>query len=165
GVIAFHEWAVRTTPPQSSGHELPRIIGTGIGLITLAIGATGILTYLFNRIFGYSSELVGSGDWQSPLAFTITGAVIWAFRWLRRWPGESTQARDAWTFLIAGLSLGTVIGSVGTVVARTLVYLLTDAGQTRRYFDFIPATLATLLVALGFWIHHRRRLGKERTHP
>lgn len=161
GIIAFHEVAARTTPPQSGGFELPRITGTAIGFGFLVFGSIQLLAVGLENLFGYTSFQT----WREPVGVTVTGAVIWAFRWLRSWPQPAGQARNAWTFLIAGLSLGTLVGAVGSLIAGTLVYLATSPSSPRDHFSFAPTALAVAVVAAAMWIHHRRRLGSERTNP
>ena len=38
GVVVFHELESRKTPPKRDGSELPRVVGSAIGLIPTAIG-------------------------------------------------------------------------------------------------------------------------------
>lgn len=161
GILVFHEVATKVTPPRSGGFELPRIIGSAIGLIALAIGASALLTSVLDRIFRYSTSI----DFGSTLAILITGAVVWVWRWLRPWPEPAGHARNGWTFLVATLSLGALLGSLGVVISRLLTFFLTSTVPARPFFNILPMTLAVTLVASAIWIHHRMRLGRERTHP
>jgi len=165
GVVAFHEFAARATPPRSGGSELPRVVGSAIGLIMLIVGSTWLLTNLLERAFGLTPMFVGPNQWGTQLATTIVGGLIWWFRWLRPWPEPPAQARNAWTFLVATFSLATMMASLGTLVAGLLTYLLTDTRSARDFFDFVPTSIAFGLVALAIWLHHRWRLGKDRTDP
>lgn len=165
GIVIFHEFATRETPPRSGGAELPRIIGSAIGLIMLTMGVTWLLAQLLERVFGFAPNLVGGPSWGTQGALAITGAAIWGYRWLRPWSEAPSPARNAWTFLVATLSIGTFFGALGTIITQVLTFLLTATAPARTHFAILPATLALALVMFAIWFHHRRRLGTERTDP
>lgn len=164
GVIVFHELAARRTPPESDGADLPRVVGSAIGLITLSLGLGGALYWAFDRIYSSIAATAGGaedvGIWVSLL---VVGAPLWWYRWLRPWEREPGTPRNVWLFLTSVFGLLAAVGSVIWLGAQVLVYLLDDVEPASRYFSTIPALAAVGLVGLAVWWHHRGQLGKERT--
>jgi hypothetical protein len=66
---------------------------------------------------------------------------------------------------MATAGLSTLLGSVTFIVARTLIYLLTETAPAGPHFDFVPLAIAVAIMAALVWGHHRRLLGRERTDP
>jgi hypothetical protein len=167
-VVVFHELAVRATPPGSDAAELPRVIGSAIGLVTLVIGVGALLEWglsdLYERVAAGTTSI--GMEPMSAVALILTGAPVWWHRWLRAWPAAPTAPRSAWTFLVATVGLTTLLGAVTFTIAQTLVYLLTDVGSDAgAHFDFLPIAVAVGVVAGLVWAHHRHLLGNERTDP
>lgn len=164
GVVVFHELAARRTPPTSDGADLPRVVGSAIGLVTTAIGAGGSLFWLFERIYSSFQPTAGGpveiGTWLSLL---IVGIPVWWYRWWRPWPDEPGIPRLAWSYIASVAGLVTGIGTVVWLTSQTLIYLFTDTETAGTYFDTLPALLSVGIVGLGVWLHHRRRLGTQRT--
>jgi hypothetical protein len=167
-VIVFHEMAIRATPPSSDAAELPRVIGSAIGLIALVIGIGGILEWGLSDLYErMAPEVTFNGfEAMTALALILTGAPVWWYRWLRPWPVAPGAPRNAWTFLMATTGLSTLLGASTFVIAQTLAYWLTDeTSSAGDHFQFLPVSLAVGIVAGLVWAHHRRRLGSERTDP
>lgn len=165
-LLVFHELAVRATPPGSDARDLPRVVGSAIGLVTLAIGIGGLLTWGLESLYELATPATSLGtEWPMPLAMTITGGLIWWFRWLQRWTTETTAIRSAWTYLVATFSLSTALATVAVVAADVVIYLTVTSGPAWRHFTSLPAMLAVILTALAVWWHHRRLLGSERSDP
>lgn len=166
GVIVFHELAVRTTPPGADSGELPRVIGSAIGLIPTMIGLGGVLYWGLSEIYSTLASSPGEGiALATSIAFMLTGFPVWWYRWLRPWGDTAGPARWAFTFLVSTGGLVVMIGSVTVVVSQTLIYLLTSTQPAGTHFRFLPATLSVGLVAAAVWAHHRRKLGKQRDDP
>ncbi len=166
GVVVFHEFAVRTTPPRSEAGELPRIIGSAVGLITLVSGLVITLTWVLSALYAaVFTELDPTPSWRSGLSAVIVGGLIWWYRWLRPWPSEAADPRQSWVFLVSTGGLAVTLGTIGAITARTLIYLI-DANQPAGdFFEFLPAVLAVGVVGFLVWMHHVAKLGKERTDP
>ncbi len=165
GVVAFHEIAARRTPPQSDGSDLPRVVGSAIGLITTAIGLGGILYWLLQTLYSTWVATAGGPEAGTWLAVFLVGVPVWLFRWWRPWPDEPGAPRHAWTFLVAVAGLSTAIGASMGMVILTLTYLFTDTSTPGEHFEPVPAALSVGIVGGLAWAHHRRRLGTDRTDP
>jgi hypothetical protein len=165
GVVVFHEIATRRTPPRSDGSDLPRVIGSAIGLITTAIGLAGILYWLLQTLYSTLTATAGDPELGTWLAIFLVGAPVWLFSWWRPWPDVAGAPRNAWTFLMAVAGLSTAIGALAGIVLQTLDYLLADTSSAGQHFEFLPAALSIGIVGGLVWAHHRRRLGPERTDP
>jgi hypothetical protein len=165
-VVVFHELASRNTPPRSDAAELPRVVGSAIGLITTAIGLGGTLFWILDELYGTLQATAGNiatiGTW---IALLVVGAPIWWYRWWRPWPDEPAAPRHAWTFLVSVAALVAAIGSATWLVAQILIFLFTETRPAGVYFDTLPGLFSVGLVGLLAWLHHRHRLGTERTDP
>lgn len=163
GIVIFHEWATKRTPPTSDGAGLPRIVGSAIGFVATVIGLGGIIGWLFSEVYSTLAATAGGSEFGTWVSFLLAGAPVWYYRWLRPWKGDPDTPRNAWTFLVSVASLTAVLGSATVIVIQTLAYLLTDTDPAGTHFEFLPPTLAVTIVAVAAWAHHRHRLGRERT--
>ena len=165
GAVVFHELATRRTPPLSDGAELPRVVGSVIGLISTAIGLAWALFWLFERIYSTLAPVAGEIELGSAIALLLVGAPVWIYRWWRPWPEETGLPRDAWTFIAAVAGLATALGAATTIVVQTLDFTFTQTRPAGSHFESLPVVLAVGTVGALVWVHHRQRLGTERTTP
>lgn len=162
-IVVFHEWAARKTPPLSDSAELHRVVGTAIGLIPLVFGLGGIIGWLLSEVYATFTPTVGGADLETWVSLTLAGAPVWTYRWLRPWPSEPAAPRNAWMAVVSVVGLASAVGAAAFTAAETLLYMLTDTDPAGTHFDFLPASLATLIVGTAVWAHHRQRLGPNRT--
>ena len=165
GVIALHEWAVRRTPPESDAAELPRVVGSAIGLATTAIGLGGLISWLLSEVYATFAPTAGGSDLGVWISFLLAGAPVWYYRWLRPWPDEPATPRRAWISLTSVTGLAAALGAVTVTIIEILLFVFTETGSAGSHFDFIPASASVALVGFSVWLHHRERLGRERTDP
>lgn len=163
GIVAFHEIAIRRTPPRSDSADLPRVVGSAIGLIATATAATGLLFWLFDEVYATFAPQAGAEEAMTWLALLIVGGPVWYYRWWRPWPDESSLPRDAWMFLVSVVGLVTAIGAATLIVIQTVVFVFTSTEDAAQHFELLPGAASFGLVALLLWSHHRSRLGPERT--
>lgn len=165
GIVAFHEFSSRRTPPLSGISELPRVVGSAVGLVTLATGLGGLLDWAFTQAYESmaSTNLGGGLGVETSIASVIVGGLIWWYRWWRTWDGERTTPRNLWISLMSISGLTTAVGALVVILGQTLVYLLFDTAPAGSFFEFLPATMSTGIVGALIWAHHRQRLGDERT--
>lgn len=163
GIVAIHEVASRRTPPHSDSADLPRVVGSAIGLVATAIAATGILFWLSEQAYATFAAQAGDEDLMAWISLLIVGGPIWYFRWWRPWPDDSSLPRDAWMFVVSVSALTTAIAAATFTFIQTVLFVLTDTDNAADHFEFIPVALSVGLVALILWSHHRSRLGSERT--
>lgn len=164
GIVVFHELASQRTPPMSDSAELPRVVGSAVGLIPLVFGLGGVIGWLLSEVYATVAPTAGGTDLGSSVSLLLAGALVWSYRWLRPWPSVAAAPRKAWTSLVSVVGLASAIGAITFTAIETLLYLLTDTDTAGAHFDFLPATLTTLVVGLAVWAHHRQRLGPERTN-
>ncbi len=163
GIVAFHWWAARREPPGSGEGELPRLVGSGVSLIALTVGAIGTLTWLFSEAYESFGSTISVPDPAMPLALTLVAAPIWAWRWLPAWHDKPSVFRNLYLGLVTPFSLIVTIGAGVTMTAVLLSFLIGQGGPAERHFRIYPAALAVFMVGGALWIHHRRRLGVGRT--
>lgn len=164
-VVGFHEMATRRTPPQSDGADLPRVVGSAIGLIATAIGLGGVLYWLLHTLYGTLAPTAGGAEAGTWIAALLVGAPIWYFRWWTPWPDEPDAPRQVWTVMVTVAGLATAVGSAAGIVLQTLDYLFADTSSAGEHFESLPTLLSVGIVGILAWLHHRHRLGTERTDP
>ncbi len=157
-ILVFHEIAVRRDPPRSDANELPRVVGSAIGLGTLAVGLIGTLSATFGLAF--ESLDIGFDPW---VAMFIVGAPIWAYRWLRPWSDEPSVPRLSWATVVSIASASIAIASATALAVMTLQYILTDTAPAGQHFEGAPIALAFLFTAVPTWFVHRRSLRPARS--
>lgn len=157
-ILLFHEFAVRRDPPLSDANELPRVVGSAIGLITGAVGLAGTLTATFSLAF--ESLDVEFEPWAAML---IVGVPVWAYHWLREWPEASSVPRLTWSTVVTIASLAITIGSATSLVVMALQYVLTETPPAGEHFETSSAALGLLLTSLPVWVLHRRTLGSPQS--
>ena len=167
GVVAFHWWAARREPPAGDAAELPRLVGSGVALIALSIGLAGTIQWILQQGYGALLDTslgqpTDSNAVAGSLGLLIAGTPIWAWRWLPPWDEEPTVLRSLYLAAVSVASLATALGLGIVIVGQVLGYLTTTDVDPNRHFESIPNTLSALIVALGVWIHHRRRMGANR---
>jgi hypothetical protein len=162
GVVALHEVARLRTPTGSDAAGLPRVMGSAIGLIPTAIGVTILLYGLFNEIYGSIAATVTDFDLAVALSFLIVGAPVWYFRWWRPWPLEPGGPRKVWLVITSVSGLLTALGAAVAIAISGVTFLAGDTRPAAEHFEFVPVSLAILIVALGIWLVHQRDLSPER---
>lgn len=153
-ILVFHEIAVRRDPPRSDANELPRVIGSALGLITLAIGLSGTFTALFSLPF--EGLDVSFHPW---VAMILVGGPVWGYRWLRRWDGEPSVPRLTWATVATIAATALAIASATALLVLSLQYLLTEVPVASVHFELAPGASAVLVTAIGVRLVHRRSLG------
>ena len=166
GLILFHELAARRTPPATDAGELYRVIGTAIGLITMAIGlvmtlGVGVLTTLQDAV---APDPVLDIQWLPWVPMLLVGVPVWVYRWFRPWPDEPGLPRQVWLVAATFGALGmTVVGATGSLVlfAEDLF-----AGEEfgGSFPQFLPVFLSLVIVGGALFLVHRRTMGSERTN-
>ncbi|MFQ5523945.1 MAG: DUF5671 domain-containing protein [Acidimicrobiia bacterium] len=163
GVVAYHHWVARQSPPRSDAAELPRIIGSAVGLVPASIGLGGLFFWLLELVYSRLTPIVQDAEPATSLAFLLVGGAVWAYRWLPAWPGEPQVPRLAWTTGVSIVSLAATIGALVAVVIDIFTYLLPGAEAAGDHFSALPLQLAIAATGALIWTHHRRLLGAERT--
>lgn len=164
-VVVFHERSARSTPPGSDAADLPRVVGSAVGLVATAIGVGGALVWLLDRLYATLTPVAGGPNLAPFLALIVVGAPVWFYRWWKPWPAGPGAPRHVWTALTSVAGLVTLVGAGISVATGILVYLLTQTAPAGAHFDFLPAAVSTGAVGALVWVHHRGRLGAERTEP
>lgn len=166
GAVVLHEVAIRRTPPRSDAADLPRVVGSAVGLFPTVAGLGGLLFWVLERLYSTLAPTAGGVSATTSLALLLVGAPVWAYYWLRPWREEEPGVpRNTWTFLVSVGGLSAAIGSLVAIVITILLYLFTTGQPAGARFDPLPAELTVLVMGLLVWWHHRGRLGEGRTDP
>jgi Domain of unknown function (DUF5671) len=168
-IVGFHWLAQGREPPGGDASELARLTGSAVSLVTLAIGAYGLIHWLlwegYDAISGGTDAAFVGGrpDPAIAIALTLVALPVWAYRWLPAWQTPPGVFRSTYTALISAISLSAMIGAVVAIVANTISYPVDTAGPASRYFGFLPTALSVGVVGAAVWAHHHGRLGDGRT--
>ena len=146
----------------TSGYGLT-IMVTGLGLVLAAVLMS---TY---RAMVHRVILDGSGQfWSRPMklgvSLAIVGGLWWAYHWLyalRR--DRESVLRQVYLYLFAVLGgIVTVLVMVGVGIYQTLRFVLGGVGiPASAHFEFLTATVPSLLVGAGLWAYHWRVVQEE----
>ncbi|MFZ0625627.1 MAG: DUF5671 domain-containing protein [Acidimicrobiia bacterium] len=168
-IVGFHWYSQGREPPAGEAGELPRLTGSAVSLVALAIGAYGLIHWLlwegYDALTGGTDAVFVGGrpDPAIAIALTLVALPTWAYRWLPTWQRPSGVFRSLYAALISAISLSALIGATVTIVANTISYPVDSAGPASRYFGFIPTALSVGVVGAAAWAHHHGRLGDGRT--
>lgn len=162
GIVAFHWWAERREPPMDDAAELPRLVGSGVALITLVGGAIATLRWLLSEAYDSLIGPISFTDPAVPLALMVIAAPVWAYRWLPAWRDRPTVFRNLYLAVVTSFALTVAIGAMVTLVAVFLSFVVGRSGPAADHFEVYPFGLATAVVGGATWAHHRRRLGQTR---
>lgn len=163
GIVAFHWWAERREPTGGGEGELPRLVGSGVSLIALTVGAIGTLTWLFSEAYESIGSTISVPGPAVPLALILFATPIWGWRWLPVWRDDPSVFRSLYLALVTPISLIVTIGAGVTMIAGLLSFAIGVGGPAESHFRIYPPALAFAIVGAALWIHHRRRLGVGRT--
>jgi hypothetical protein len=134
-----------------------------LALVTLAIGAAGLLWTLSDQLLGH-----GGGDWRDKISLFVTLVVVGVPMWLTHWH-QSPEAAERYTlsrrlYLYAAL-LGSVLAvliSGAIFVYRLLALVLgtSDAASGAPVIDMGRA-MSVILVAAAIGLYHWRALRSD----
>lgn len=140
------------------------------GLVTLAIGAGGLLFVAGDEIYKSVVETVPADHYEPALATWVIAAALGAVIWVGHWLGgyvraERTPLWHAYVVLVGALGgLLALVVSASTIGNWTLVWFLGDADEVSPslHFEYVPAAAAAgFLVGVLAWRYHRRVLGRR----
>jgi hypothetical protein len=163
GVVGLHEWASRTDRPGSNVSQIHRVVGSLIGLVTLAVGAGLLLYSLFVTVYGTFYANAGDPVFEVGVGMTVVGAAVWAWRWLQPWTEKPDGTRLTYLVLVSYSSMATMVAATTSVAIFVATYLLDQPDSPGSHFEPLTALLAVLIVSAMVWWHHRPKLGPERT--
>lgn len=162
-IVGFHWWAERREPPGDVTDELPRLTGSGVALIALTVGAVGTLNWLFSEGYEALGGTITIPDPAVPLGLLVTALPIWVWRWLPGWPHEPTPFRSFYLASVTVLALSLAVGAAVALVGALLAFVLGEGQPAGEHFTVYPPALAVGIVGGALWLHHRRRIGDQRT--
>ncbi len=172
-VIHWQPAVHRHHPPSGIHLMLGTLLGWGavVGSAGVIIGRT--LDRIYVGAFGTAFAATDFGEVLGRAAVVLAvGAAAWAWHWLM--PDRSRWSETMWHgwVLIGGVLSGVLalLGSAGAVLLGLAVWIVGDAGgeSAAAFFDFIPATAATALVASVSVAYHYSRhaaVVTSRTEP
>lgn len=164
GVVGLHEWAARVDRPGGAISQIYRVVGSGIGLITLAIGTGWVLWWVFDKLFSTFTATAGDVEVAVGAAMFIVGALVWGYKWLRPWDQEKPDGTFlTYVVLVLLWSLTAAIGVATAIAIIVLVYFFESPESPGAHFEAIPGLTAVLITAGLIWYHHRPRLGPARS--
>ena len=179
GVWAFHSRAAALEPaPTTATRLLDRLyvyFAALVGLAMLGPGAARVLQEAlqaaYNALFlspvlGASARLWSEAG-RTALAIVVVGGAVWWWHWLRA--ALRDQPSTLWRVYV--FLFGVFGGLAAAVVASTVLlhgvlqwlFGVPDEPVAAAHFDFLPATVAALVVGAGSWGYHRATLRERLT--
>jgi hypothetical protein len=161
--------------PTSSATRLLTLAGSLVGLVTLAVGAGGVLrgglVELYWAAFGPPIVDPGTEVLRHGLVLVVVGAAVWWWYWLREEVDGPRDALGSAYLLLVGVlgGLVTAVVAAGFALGNALEWLIAEPFSDRAAVHFAdqPIAIAAGLVGLTVWWYHRRVLevGAARTDP
>lgn len=163
-VWALHAWFLERSPlaPAGPRRHLVALAGSAVGLVTLATGVAGVLSFGLGQAYQAiaGSALIegwSTADLRRSLIVASLGALVWWFHWLRH---AITARRDTpWHLyvllvgVLGGLLTATV--SAGVTVHALLAWVLGDPDAPAAiHFATTPRAVAAAAVGLWLWRYH-----------
>ncbi len=162
-VVGIHEWASRSDRPGSTISQIPRVVGSFIGLGTLAIGSSYLLYSLLAAVYGTFYANVRGSSFDIGIGMTVVGGAVWAWRWLRPWSAEPDGTRLTYIVIVSYTSMITIVGTATAIAAFVATFFLDRPDSPGSHFEPLTGLIAVLIVSSLIWWHHRPKLGEQRT--
>jgi Domain of unknown function (DUF5671) len=165
-MVVFHEIATDRTPPHtdSDAGELPRVLGSAIGWVTVVVGLAGTLGQGLLALAYESLTETIAVEWSPWVAIAVVGVAVWVYKWVRPWPGDLGVPRLSWATMVSIGSLSAALGWATAIGVLFIQYLFSEAAPAGEQFENLPMFAAIALVGLGSWLWHRRPLGEARSN-
>jgi hypothetical protein len=175
GAVWGLHWAVDMRVRSETPTRVHHLIGSTIGLGTVAAGLSRLLAEALELIIFPGSEMI-AGDRSALLgsvATVIVGGAVWSLYWLATASREERNPLWNGYVLVAGVAAGliTAISAATALLHTVLVWLVGDPGTTSatRHFGDVPEMLAATAVGLAVWWYHHAVLDsvevEKRTEP
>ncbi len=177
GVWAFHARAAALEPaPTTATRLLDRLyvyFAALVGLAMLGPGAGRMLQEALQAVYDalFLSPVLGSaaGPWseaaRTAAAVVVVGGAVWWWHWLRAALRDQTSTLWRVYVFLFGVFAGLVISVTASAVLLhgVLQWLFgePDSLLAVAHFDFLPATVAALVVGAGSWGYHRATLSER----
>ena len=176
GAVWVFHWQLETregqsTPETRAVRRLYLYLASGVAL-GIALTGIGILVdAIFREAYdalANVSILTRTDLWRSStkiaLALALAATPLWATHWLifARRDYESTL-RQLYYYVYAILGgIITVLVALGVAVYHILVWVLGGAERSAAsHFDFLPWTIASLVVGAGVLVYHALAVNRE----
>lgn len=168
GLWVVHWLVIRRFPSATA--ELPLLVGSGIGLVTAAIGLSGLVTAAIDSLIPRETLVAGSALGPAAATFLV-GAAAWIPYW---WAARAAVRSPLWRGYV--FVLGVAGGLVAALTAAGVAFrdvLVWWIGEPRtvdpgRHFDDLPRSISAVLVGAIVWWYHRAIVTgreEERTEP
>lgn len=175
GAVWGGHWAVDLRVREETPTRVHHLIGSAIGLGTVAAGLSGLLAEALDLIIFPGNEMIGGerNALVGSVVAVIVGGAVWAVYWLVTASREERNPLWNGYVLVAGVAAGliTAISAATALLHTVLVWLVGDPGTTSgsRHFGDVPEMLAATVVGLAVWWYHHAVLdsveGEKRSEP
>ena len=165
-IIWFFHWRISKHSEQNNGQigamNANLLVGSGIGLVLLAVGFGGLIGNSLEQLLNYKDELTVL-ERTNPIVNSsiniILGIPVWYLYWLR---SAIKLTRDLlWNIyvLLAGIAASFIamVVSASIVIYDVLVWFFGNTGGATFARHFLDSTTAvgSALISFGIWTYHR----------
>lgn len=174
-VWVLHAWLAgrRWLAPAGPLADAAVLAGAAVGLVALALGAAGILSFGLEQAYrvlvrDVVAEAVTTETLRRDVVLTLLAAGVWWWHWLRA--GVRAPRSTLWHVhvVLLGVLGGLLTATVGTAIAlhTALDWLfgVGDSASAAVHFERLPGALTAIAVGAWSWWYHRSVLA-ERERP
>ena len=160
GIWGVHWWIdLHLTPaPTSRYHHL---LGSLIGLGTVVIGLSGLLSEVIARLFHFGGGALyirGGGSILLSAATFLVGLPVWLFYWVRTYAKSNRDSLWLGYVLLGGTGGGLVlaVSFASALLYQILIWLVGVPRTTETDFHFQHVSTYSGAALVGFicWLYH-----------
>ena len=161
-LIWIVHWQISKRDGESDAMNANLLLGSGVGLVLLAVGFGGLIGNSLELLMDYKDELTVI-ERTNPIVNSginvLLGLPVWYLYWIRNAISVSRDLLWNVYVLLAGIAASfiTMVVSASIVIYDLLVWFLGDtnnASFARHFYDTTTA-IGSGLISLGVWTYHR----------
>lgn len=168
GIWGVHWWVdLRLTPELTSRYH--HLLGSLIGLGTVVIGLSGLLSEVIARLFHFGGGALyirGGGSILLSAATFLVGLPVWLLYWMRTYAKSNRDSLWLGYVLLAGAGSGLVlaVSFASALLYQILIWLFGDPIPITAAFHFehVSTYSGAALVGGICWLYHHAILEEFR---
>jgi hypothetical protein len=155
-------WRIERKRSVEGEREPHLLIGSGIGLVLLAVGIGGLVGNVIEKLMNLNDEVTILQRTDPVINSVITiflGALVWYFYWIRNALNSTRELIWSAYVLLAGIAVSfiTAVVSLSVVGYDILVWFFGDTNNAPfvKHFFGSANAVGSAAISLGIWWYHR----------